>query len=108
MDLDPRLWCAWEGPKSLSGPRTKNTGGGASIDSAESLPSAGVKAIPPWHCPGVLPNDGPRKGNVPAQFFPDRRNGTAGKKSVSLAEEGNLSDSFSLFHSRFPWSPRDT
>ncbi|XP_069630628.1 olfactory receptor 14C36-like [Haliaeetus albicilla] len=38
----------------------------------------------------------------------DRGNNTAGKKCVSPAEGGNISVCFSLFPSRFPWSPRDT
>ena len=40
--------------------------------------------------------------------FPNRRNATAGKKCLSPAEGGNIRDCFSLFHSRFPWSSRDT
>ncbi|XP_054660875.1 olfactory receptor 14A16-like [Grus americana] len=38
----------------------------------------------------------------------EQENDSAGKKCLSPAEGGNISDSFSLFHSRFPWSPRDT
>ena len=40
--------------------------------------------------------------------FSDERNDAAGRKCLSPAEGGNIRDSFSLFHSRFPWSPRDT
>ena len=39
--------------------------------------------------------------------FSDRSNDTAGSKPLSPAEGGNISDSFSLFHSKFPWSHRD-
>ena len=38
----------------------------------------------------------------------ERGKDTAGKKCLSPAEGGNIRDSFSLFHSRLPWSPRDT
>jgi len=37
-----------------------------------------------------------------------RRNGSAGRKCLSPAEGGNISDDFSLFHSQFTWNPRDT
>ena len=30
-----------------------------------------------------------------------------GRKCLFLAERRNIRDSFSLFHSRFPWSPRN-
>ncbi|XP_054664728.1 olfactory receptor 14A16-like [Grus americana] len=43
---------------------------------------------------------------MPNAFF-IRRNDSAGK-CFSPAVGGNISDSFSLFHSRFPQSPRDT
>jgi len=42
---------------------------------------------------------------MPISFSPGIM--TAGRKLLSPAEEGNISDSFSLFHSRFPWSPRN-
>ena len=54
------LQCAWEGAESPSSPRTTNQGEDALADSAESLPSAGVKEIPACPCLGVLPNDGTR------------------------------------------------
>ena len=43
---------------------------------------------------------------MPSSVF-DRRNDTVGKQCLSPAEGGNINDCFSVFHSRFPWSPRD-
>ena len=37
----------------------------------------------------------------------ERGKDTAGKKGPSPAEGGNIRDDFSLFHSWFPWSPRN-
>ena len=51
---------------------------------------------------------GKEKVILGANSFPDRRNATAGKKSLSPAEGGIIRDCFSLFHRRFPWSPRDS
>ena len=42
------------------------------------------------------------------KLFPDKRNYTGRKKCLSPGEGRNTSDYFSLFHCRFPWSPRDT
>ena len=70
-------------------------------DQAESLPSAGVKESPPSHFLVVLCNDGARKGDF-SNFLSERRNDTAGKKCLSPAEGGNVSDDFSLFQNRLP------
>ncbi|XP_009922576.2 olfactory receptor 14C36 [Haliaeetus albicilla] len=51
---------------------------------------------------------GQEKVTLVPYSFSDKRNVTSGKKCLSPAEGGNISDCFSLFPSRFPWSPRDT
>ena len=51
---------------------------------------------------------GPEKVNLGLNSVSVWRNDTTGKKCLSPGEEGNMSDAFSLFPSRFPWSPRDT
>ncbi|XP_074874653.1 olfactory receptor 14C36-like [Buteo buteo] len=48
-----------------------------------------------------------RKVILMANSFSDRRKDSAGNKCLSPAEGENSSDLFRLFHSSFPWSPRD-
>jgi len=68
---------------------------------------AQVQEIPPFHCLGIVSNSGTGRGESWINFVTSWTKGFV-QRSLPPEVKRNISDCFSLYHSKFPWRSKDT